>query len=93
MPIRFNIKSWYPRKDPEFKVDENGTVQAKIITYGGIVEYFSFAGDERNRPFTHVSMYVKWKRYESTINRYYHRNWAKRIAHEFAGWCSELESQ
>jgi hypothetical protein len=81
------IKRYEPELERLWEHRTDGSFRAWIYTSLGLVEFFTFPGDERYRAFTNLQMYIAPNVYASAIPRHYHDRWARRLARQFAERC------
>lgn len=79
------IKSYIPRQELEWKPDQpDGSGSARIECEEGVVDFFTYVGDERHAAFTQMEIWIHPRRYYTTIQRHYHPLWWRRLARQFA---------
>lgn len=83
--LSLEVGRYLPRLKKEWKRNSDGSISAQIYTSDGIVELFTFPGDERCRAFTHLTMYLS-----PYVYRCFHERWLRRVARQFAVQCEQM---
>ncbi len=93
-PATDEITRWVPRGERLWKADPaDGSTTARIYTYYGVVELFTFPGgcpgnsQIFHKAFTSMSLWIYPHEYSKRIHRHYHDRWLRRIANDFAHEC------
>jgi hypothetical protein len=84
------IERYVPRYEPLWKMDGHGARHAHLFTEEGLVEVYSFPGDDRTEPFTSLNMYLHPHIYSQRFGRSYHDRWLMRLAKDFAWECRRM---
>jgi hypothetical protein len=86
-PLNFKIDRWQPRREKRWERDHHGSRIAHLFTQQGIVEVYSFPGDQTQKAFTSFQLWVYPNIYQTTLKRCYHDRWLRRLARDFAHQC------
>lgn len=84
------IRSWVPRYEKKWQDNGDGSFSAEIYQWCGVVEVFTYRGDDRTAAFTSLAMFISPHEYLATLPRHYDPRWLKRLARQFAERCEQL---
>jgi hypothetical protein len=87
------IDRWKPRTPKRWERDQHGSRIATLRLEQGVVEVYSFPGDEKQKAFTALEMFIWPHAYQISLKRHYHDRWIPRLARDFAWRCYRWSKQ
>jgi len=89
-----DVEFYNPRREKQWVENAtDGTIEAEIYEYYGVVRVFTFAGDARTEAFTRLEMWLWPCVYYARLPRAYHARWLRRLASKFSRQCHELNKE
>lgn len=83
------IGNYKPRGEREWEPNSSaGCGRAQIHTAFGLVNLFTFRGDERHEAFTSLETFWFGRIYHARLSRHYHQRWWRRLARQFSQACN-----
>lgn len=83
MNIPMVISDWWPRTEPLWQNNGDGSWKCRIVFRPGVVDLFTFVGNERYRAFTKCETFIGGVQFSATLPRTYHPRWFRRVAQDF----------
>lgn len=83
MTPKMTIKRYAPLSEKKWSIDQHGSRVAKLYTCYGLIEVYSFPGDDKQGAFTSLETYAYPHVYHATLPRHYHDRWLMRLAMDF----------